>query len=123
MADPEDGEDLFADLYVFTLHGRPQFLTLSISYDADESTTRTTSAVEAPKPAAQEDAPPAPAVNTGLDFAPAPVETQESHNAGQPSDYDTGYHNGHGNAYGAPVHAQPPPTEPESQGTGIKEDG
>ncbi|KAJ5297401.1 hypothetical protein N7508_007650 [Penicillium antarcticum] len=105
MADPEDGEDLFADLY-----------------DADESTTRTTSAVEAPKPAAQEEAPPAPAMNSDLDFAPAPVETQDSHNGGQ-ANYDTGYQNGHGNAYGAPVHAQAPPPEPESQGTGIKEDG
>jgi RNA-binding protein Musashi len=98
-------------------------LTSPGSYDADESTARTTSAVEAPKPAAPEETPSAPAQNSGLDFAPAPVETQESHHAGGPTDYDNGYHNGHGNAYGAPVHAQAPAAEPESHGTGIKEDG
>ncbi|EKV04843.1 hypothetical protein PDIG_86440 [Penicillium digitatum PHI26] len=105
MADPEDGDDLFADLY-----------------DADDSTNRTTVAVEAPKstdlatiPAAGESA--------GQDFAPAPVGTYESRPT-QPSESDPGYHNGSGNAYGAPANAQAPsPVETESHGTGIKEDG
>lgn len=91
-------------------------------YDADDSTNRTTVAVEAPKstdlatiPAAGESA--------GQDFAPAPVGTYESRPT-QPSESDPGYHNGSGNAYGAPANAQAPsPVETESHGTGIKEDG
>ncbi|KAJ5415539.1 hypothetical protein N7465_004234 [Penicillium sp. CMV-2018d] len=107
MADPEDGDDLFADLY-----------------DADDSTHRTTAAVEAPKPTDQGATNLAPAgESAGQDFAPAPVATYESHPA-QPSEFDPGYHNGSGNAYGAPATTQaPPPVEPESHGTGIKEDG
>lgn len=128
MADPEDGDDLFADLYVFyfalklsdeILIGLSHF-----SYDADDSTNRTTAAVEAPKPTDLDATNLAPAgESAGQDFAPAPVATYESHPA-QSSEFDPGYHNGSGNAYGAPATTQaPPPVEPESHGTGIKEDG
>ncbi|KAJ6149650.1 hypothetical protein N7471_000849 [Penicillium samsonianum] len=107
MADPEDGDDLFADLY-----------------DADDSTNRTTEAVEAPKPTdlgATNFAPTGDGAGEG--FAPAPVATYESHPP-QPSMFDPGYQNGSGNAYGAPATPQaPPPVETESHGTGIKEDG
>ncbi|CAG8876631.1 unnamed protein product [Penicillium nalgiovense] len=91
MADPEDGDDLFADLY-----------------DADESTNRTTAAAEAPKPTDVGATNPAPAGDgVGQDFAPAPVSTYESHPA-QPSEFDPGYHNGSGNAYGTPATIQAP---------------
>jgi hypothetical protein len=94
------------------------------SYDADESTNRTTAAVEAPKPTDVGATNPAPAgESAGQDFTPAPIGTYESHPA-QPSEFDQGYHNGSGNAYGAPATTQaPPPAETESHGTGIKEDG
>ncbi|KAJ5972430.1 Nucleotide-binding alpha-beta plait [Penicillium vulpinum] len=107
MADPEDGDDLFADLY-----------------DADDSTNRTTAAVEASKPTDLGATNVAPAGDSvEQDFALNPVGTYESQPP-QPSQFDTGYHNGSGNAYGAPVTTQaPPPAETESHGTGIKEDG
>ncbi|KAJ5476216.1 hypothetical protein N7475_001945 [Penicillium sp. IBT 31633x] len=107
MAEPEDGDDLFADLY-----------------DADESTNRTTVAVEAPKPdpGATSLAPAGDSANQ--DFATAPVSNFESQPAAHASEFDHGYNNGSGNAYGAPATTQaPPPAETESHGTGIKEDG
>ncbi|KAJ5322183.1 uncharacterized protein N7506_011313 [Penicillium brevicompactum] len=105
MADPEDGDDLFADLY-----------------DADESTARTTSAVDASKPAEPVATPAAPAASTTQGTESAPVDTHQSQPAAQPSGYDNGYNNGSGNPYGA-APASEAPAEPESHGTGIKEDG
>ena len=129
MADPEDGDDLFADLYVFLLHFtlNNEFLIkyqYFFSYDADESTNRTTAAAEAPKPIDVDATNFAPAGDgAGQDSAPAPVSTYESQPA-QPSEVDTDYHNGSGNTYGTPATTQaPPPAETESHGTGIKEDG
>lgn len=92
------------------------------SYDADESTNRTTSAVEAPKPAEPVAAPAAPAASVGQVTEAAPVNAYQSQPAAQPSGYDNGYNNGAGNSYGAPP-ATEAPAEPESHGTGIKEDG
>ncbi|CAI7605897.1 unnamed protein product [Penicillium bialowiezense] len=105
MADPEDGDDLFADLY-----------------DADETTTRTTSAVETSKSAEPVAtlATPAAAAPQGTESAPA--DTHQSQPTAQPLGYDNGYNNGAGNPYGAPP-ANEAPAEPESHGTGIKEDG
>ncbi|KAJ5809367.1 RNA-binding protein [Penicillium pulvis] len=107
MADPEGLEDdLFADLY-----------------DADESTNRTTSAVEAPKPAEPTPAVPAqPAMeSTPQSYDPSPVDTYATQSQPQQS-YGGGYHqNGSESAYATP--SAPAPAENESHGTGIKEDG
>ncbi|KAJ5355369.1 RNA-binding protein [Penicillium cataractarum] len=110
MADPEGLEDdLFADLY-----------------DADESTNRATSAVEAPKPAEPVPAavPAQPVHESAVpSYDPSPVDTYPTHAAPQ-QDYNAGGYNGadHGQtqhpAVGHPVEHE----EPRS-GTGIKEDG
>jgi RNA-binding protein Musashi len=106
MADPEDGDDLFADLY-----------------DADESTNRATSVVEAPKPADPVATSAAPTGDLpGQGIEPVPVSTYESQPAAQSSGFDAGYNSGAGNAYGAPAPTESP-VETESHGTGIKEDG
>ncbi|KAJ5872601.1 uncharacterized protein N7529_004954 [Penicillium soppii] len=109
MADPEDGDDLFADLY-----------------DADETTNRTTSAAEAPKPAdpvATSAAPTGDSATQGFESAPvAAYESQPAAGQAQSSGFDTGYNSGSGNAYGAPATTEAP-VETESHGTGIKEDG
>ncbi|KAJ5138908.1 Nucleotide-binding alpha-beta plait [Penicillium bovifimosum] len=106
MAEPEDGDDIFADLY-----------------DADESTNRTTAAVEAPKPD-QGATDQAPAGDVGnQDYTVPPTSNYESQGIVQSSEYDSGYQNGTGNGYGTPAPAQAPPAETGSHGTGIKEDG
>ncbi|KAJ5387314.1 RNA-binding protein [Penicillium cosmopolitanum] len=113
MAEPEDlEEDLFADLY-----------------DADESTTRTTSAVEAskpvepvaaavPPPAEEPAAAPVSAVPTYDSSAP---DSYPSYQAPQ-QDYNAGYQNG-SQASAPPAQAPHADHEPHGSGTGIKEDG
>ncbi|CAL5874919.1 uncharacterized protein PFLUO_LOCUS9221 [Penicillium psychrofluorescens] len=106
MTEPGDEDDLFADLY-----------------DADESTNRTTAAVDVPRqddsaslgPAAQ------PPVNSGFDAAPEPLAVQDPY---QTSGFDQGYQNGSGgfDAGSVPNMAATTDNEPQA-GTGIKEDG
>jgi hypothetical protein len=126
MAEPEDGDDIFADLYV-----PPAIIDCTIGfnyvfyirYDADESTNRTTAAVEAPKPdlGATSQAPAGELANQ--DYTTPPASNYESQGIVQSSEYDSGYQNGAGNGYGAPATTHAPPAETESHGTGIKEDG
>lgn len=92
-------------------------------YDADESTNRTTAAVDVPRqddsaslgPAAQ------PPVNSGFDAAPEPLAVQDPY---QTSGFDQGYQNGSGgfDAGSVPNMAATTDNEPQA-GTGIKEDG
>ncbi|KAJ5102845.1 hypothetical protein N7532_003374 [Penicillium argentinense] len=111
MAEPEDlEEDLFADLY-----------------DADESTNRTTSAVEAPKPA-EPAATATPALPTeepaAQNYEPQATESHPTYSAPQHNN-NSGYQNGSEATPAAPAAA--PPVDQELQGsgsgTGIKEDG
>ncbi|KAJ5214812.1 hypothetical protein N7468_010491 [Penicillium chermesinum] len=105
MAEPEDlEEDLFADLY-----------------DADESTNRTTSAVEPVKPAepVASDPSPAPAPAAAPAQDPSPSEPYQPQAPSQP-DHSAEYNNG---SHGASINPAATPAENESHGTGIKEDG
>lgn len=125
MAEPEGlEEDLFADLYALTSYqyGNCFCLTPFLhSYDADDSTNRTTSAVEAPRPTDVTDSA-IPAQS--IEDAPAQIydnsaaESYSTQVAPQP-DF-TGYQNGYG---AASATTAPPPADNEPQGTGIKEDG
>ncbi|CAI7585880.1 RNA-binding protein [Penicillium manginii] len=114
MAEPEDlEEDLFADLY-----------------DADESTNRTTSAVETSKSAE----PVAAAVPTPAEEPATAISAVPSYESSAPDsypayqapqqDYNTGYQNG---SQAPAVSAQAPNADHEphgsGSGTGIKEDG
>lgn len=128
MAEPEElEEDLFADLYVPLsqppIHLNSINLTLFSSYDADESTNRTTSAVEASRP--EEPAPSAvPAQPAGESYAPSYEPSAPDAYSSQPPpqmDFGMGYQNGSDAVSGPPVAAAP--AEHEPQGTGIKEDG
>ncbi|CEJ62443.1 Putative RNA-binding protein musashi/mRNA cleavage and polyadenylation factor I complex [Penicillium brasilianum] len=107
MADQEGLEDdLFADLY-----------------DADESTNRATSAVEAPKPA--EPVPAAvPAQESAVpSYDPSPVDTYPTYAAPQ-QDYSAGGYNGADHAHTQHSAVGHPVEHEESRsGTGIKEDG
>lgn len=124
MAEPEDlEEDLFADLYSpFSCRIYVSMTNIcSSSYDADESTNRTTSAVEPSKPAdpvAAEPAP-APAQSAVPSYDPSPSETYQTQAPAQP-EYGNDYQNG---SEGAGAHTTPTPADNESHGTGIKEDG
>lgn len=115
-------EDLFADLYVnpSTNRGDGSLTSLLTSYDADESTNRTTSAVEAPKPTDVDSAVPSqPAeVAPAQSYDYSAPETHPSQIAPQP-DYGS-YQNGSGSAAAPAAGA---PADNGSQGTGIKEDG
>ncbi|KAJ5101488.1 hypothetical protein NUU61_003710 [Penicillium alfredii] len=105
MAEPQDNEeDLFADLY-----------------DADESTNRTTSAVEAPAP--EQTTAPALPTEAAPSYETAPIDTQPVHNVSQPSGFDAGIHNGSGQETSLVNPMAAAPLDNESQGTGIKEDG
>ncbi|KAJ5475022.1 RNA-binding protein [Penicillium diatomitis] len=114
MADSGDiDDDLFADLY-----------------DADDSTNRATSAVEAPKPAAQQvpDSVPVqpPAQETvAPSYNTSSMDAHQNHSAPQ-QDYYSGGHNGvdhnqsHGHHHAGTPHAD---HDDHKVGTGIKEDG
>ncbi|KAJ5668780.1 RNA-binding protein [Penicillium macrosclerotiorum] len=107
MAEPEElEEDLFADLY-----------------DADESTNRTTSAVEAPKPAVPVPSaiPAQPIEEPSVpSYDPTPVEAYPIQAAPQ-QDSLSGFQNGAEGISNVPAGA--PHADNESHGTGIKEDG
>lgn len=125
MAEPEGLEDdLFADLYVhFVLLARGLFcLTLfPFSYDADESTNRTTSAVEVPKPTdVTEPAVPAQPAGDALTQGYDNSAAEAYHAQATPQQDFGGYQNGSETASGTPAAA---PSENEPRGTGIKEDG
>ncbi|KAJ5455828.1 RNA-binding protein [Penicillium daleae] len=110
MAEPEELEDdLFADLY-----------------DADDSTNRATSAVEAPKPAAPAPAavPAQPAYESAVpSYDPSPADSYATHAPFQ-QDYSSGAYNGTEHAHAQPPAAAPPADHEEPRsGTGIKEDG
>lgn len=132
MADQEGLEDdLFADLYAHSSsHSSPHWIYLtsdafSPRYDADESTARTTSAVEAPNPEPAELAPSAVPAQPAVDsipqsYDPSPADTYATH-APPPQSYGTDYHNGSEGAYANP--AAGTPADNDSHGTGIKEDG
>lgn len=97
------------------------------SYDADESTNRTTSAVESsskpvepvaaavPASAATEE-PAAPSYET------SPVESYPQNSAPQ-NDFNSDYHNGSEAVAPVPVAAPPVDQDSHASGTGIKEDG
>ncbi|KAJ5150948.1 RNA-binding protein [Penicillium canariense] len=109
MAEPEELEDdLFADLY-----------------DADESTNRATSAVEAPQPTnPTPSAVPVQPVEESVvpSYNPSATDTYPTHTAPQP-EYGTGFQNG--SEYTPAHHAVTTPADNEQSGsgTGIKEDG
>ncbi|KAJ5894451.1 hypothetical protein N7495_006142 [Penicillium taxi] len=101
MAEPEElEEDLFADLY-----------------DADESTKRTTSAVEPPKSVEP----------------PSEVPAQQSYEESAPQSYDYSTNDtytanaapqvAYGSSYQNGPESVSTPADNEPQGTGIKEDG
>lgn len=96
-----------------------------LSYDADESTNRATSAVEAPKPAVPAPAAiPAPAQESAIpSYDPSPVDSYAAHAPAQ-QDYNSGGYNGAEHAHAQPPAAAPPADHEEPRsGTGIKEDG
>ncbi|KAJ5097544.1 hypothetical protein N7456_008265 [Penicillium angulare] len=109
MADQEGLEDdLFADLY-----------------DADESTARTTAAVEAPNPEPAELPPSAAPAQPAYEsipqsYDPSPADVYATHAMPQQS-YGTDYQNGSEATYSNPAAAAP--ADNDSHGTGIKEDG
>ena len=106
----------------FLLNATRDALTLvPSSYDADESTNRTTSAVEPAKPADPvETAPaPAPAPAAVPSYDPSPSESYQPL-ASFKSDHGADYQNG---GDGASAHPAGTPVDNESHGTGIKEDG
>lgn len=99
---------------------------MSFSYDADDSTNRATSAVEAPKPAAPAPAavPAQPAYESAVpSYDPSPADSYATHAPFQ-QDYISGAYNGTEHAHAQPPAAAPPPDHEEPRsGTGIKEDG
>lgn len=128
MAEPEElEEDLFADLYVPLSQTSCRLNSINLdlfsSYDADDSTNRTTSAVEASRP--EEPAPSAvPAQPAGESYAPSYEPSAHETYPSQPPpqmDFGMGYQNGSDAISGPPATAAP--AEHEPQGTGIKEDG
>jgi RNA-binding protein Musashi len=127
MTEPGDEDDLFADLYV--MHDHHLFPrgfahgSLTSRYDADESTNRTTSAVEVPKQGDSASLGPAtqPPASSGIDAAPGPLAVDDPY---QTSGLDHSYQNGSGSFDAGPVSDMTTPADNEPQaGTGIKEDG
>lgn len=98
-------------------------VSLSSRYDADESTNRTTSAVDVPRRdnSASLGSTAQPPANSGFDAAPEPLAVQDPYQA---SGFDHGYQNGSGSFDTGSVPSMAAPADNESQaGTGIKEDG